>query len=53
LRGPDSDYYGPARREIQTAVNAFKNDNSDVTGHLEAADILIRKSEEWMTRFFR
>ena len=49
--GAYSDYFGPARTEIQTAMTELKNGNANVTEHLEAADLWIKKSQEWTVRF--
>lgn len=51
LSGAYSDCFGPARTEIQTAMAELKNGNANVTEHLEAADLWIKKSQEWTVRF--
>lgn len=49
--GPYSDYYGSARHEIQMAMDELKRGNTDIAGHLETADLYIKKSQEWTKRF--
>jgi cellobiose-specific phosphotransferase system component IIA len=51
IAGPNSDNYGPARREIATAIEKLRSGDTNIVQHLMAADEQIRQAQQWTERF--
>jgi hypothetical protein len=51
IAGPDSDNYRQARSELADALEKLRSGNTNVIGHLTAADAQIEKAQQWTRRF--